>query len=728
MSNEVEEDYDEEFLEDNAYDEEEFVEVEDHKPSAEILRVAEMVRQQNQQLKVSLEPEFDLISPRFNRIKQQQDDLPPVRAYIPPKPSRNMSEEQKAEEVKRLQRVKKLKHSITLTEEAFDIFDMNPLGSYDVYQNEIRTRVRAETGVQVNEDWMSQEVQTEQADTQEVGLQVPEDHSSVVATADRLVRFLRQSSQAIETLLLESSSNLLQPSNDARGLISHTACSLKLPAFLGERAVRSVNFCSARSNLLLVAYGPPEGPGSKAPTQEASNEELEAAGLKNYPMNIPRKVTRGQEKWLEEGVLAVWDANRPQAPLHVLYCDGTPECCTFGPDTTHLCFAGLEDGSLACWDLRETRGLRYNPSVTMHEGLSLRSPAFTTTGPTDENHCSAVVALAPLDIGRHDSKPDLTALTMAATRKEAFQLMSLDEQGAAFIWTVVELQEIDLAGSESDLGMGIGARVKLIKTGAIYDPDRVPGFNSVVLNPSMRPHAFAVAFFPFQTSEALAAVEDGYIDRVNRLSISPSPASYSLTGGRTKSRARQLVRRANVDKRASGKVTEIKQDDSSDPHPQAKRDPCQALAFSPYFDQYYLAGYRSGTIALYHIASSLPRAAWPQSCPAPVIALQWSTFRPSVFFAVDASGNVHCWDLLLSEHAPVHSAKVFDPTGLSARPSVLTPWVALSYNTSNSRNIGLLACANSSGKAVDVHVLNKEVTRPDEKSLARVRDLLASMH
>lgn len=44
----------------------------------------------------------------------------------------------------------------------------------------------------------------------------------------------------------------------------------------------------------------------------------------------------------------------------------------------------------------------------------------------------------------------------------SFQVLSLDASGKVCIWTVVELAEGDIAGSQVDLGLVPGGRVKLI--------------------------------------------------------------------------------------------------------------------------------------------------------------------------------------------------------------------------------------------------------------------------
>jgi hypothetical protein len=49
----------------------------------------------------------------------------------------------------------------------------------------------------------------------------------------------------------------------------------------------------------------------------------------------------------------------------------------------------------------------------------------------------------------------------------SFKLASMDEFGVINIWIVLQLEEIDWGGSESDYGLSIGGKLKLIKSATI---------------------------------------------------------------------------------------------------------------------------------------------------------------------------------------------------------------------------------------------------------------------
>lgn len=61
----------------------------------------------------------------------------------------------------------------------------------------------------------------------------------------------------------------------------------------------------------------------------------------------------------------------------ILVCSSQPRCCCFSPVKPSLLFAGMVDGSVAMWDLREPSSI--HQSVVMNEETySLRYPTYDT--------------------------------------------------------------------------------------------------------------------------------------------------------------------------------------------------------------------------------------------------------------------------------------------------------------------------------------------------------------
>ncbi|KAJ7403272.1 WD repeat domain 60 [Pitangus sulphuratus] len=139
-------------------------------------------------------------------------------------------------------------------------------------------------------------------------------------------------------------------------------------------------------------------------------------------------------------------------------------CCCFSPSKTTLVFAGTIDGSLLVWDLREDS--RMHPHVMMSgTDWTFRVPTFSTDGILNSvNHTSPVLAVEPVSTSLDtDRSFGLSSLSyQEEVSGPLFQIASMDENGILNMWVVVELQKVDLAGSQTDLGLVPGGKVKLV--------------------------------------------------------------------------------------------------------------------------------------------------------------------------------------------------------------------------------------------------------------------------
>lgn len=73
-------------------------------------------------------------------------------------------------------------------------------------------------------------------------------------------------------------------------------------------------------------------------------------------------------------------------------------CCCFSPVKTTLVFAGMQDGSLVAWDLRESPTMHHS-YISAGKDWLLRFPTYNTAGVLSyENHTSPVTALIPIVI------------------------------------------------------------------------------------------------------------------------------------------------------------------------------------------------------------------------------------------------------------------------------------------------------------------------------------------
>lgn len=82
--------------------------------------------------------------------------------------------------------------------------------------------------------------------------------------------------------------------------------------------------------------------------------------------------------------------------FRVVASAGEPTCCCFSPLKSTLVFAGMRDGSVVAWDLREPPTMHHSFMCGREDWL-LRFPTYNTAGVLQyENHNSPVTAIVPL--------------------------------------------------------------------------------------------------------------------------------------------------------------------------------------------------------------------------------------------------------------------------------------------------------------------------------------------
>uniref|UniRef100_A0A8D0D0N3 Dynein 2 intermediate chain 1 n=1 Tax=Sander lucioperca TaxID=283035 RepID=A0A8D0D0N3_SANLU len=79
-----------------------------------------------------------------------------------------------------------------------------------------------------------------------------------------------------------------------------------------------------------------------------------------------------------------------------------------------------------------------------------------------------------------------------------------------------------------------------------------------------------------------------------------------------------------------------------------------SIHFSPFRQHLFLVGCGDGSIRLHAVSHEQPVAEWKNSTAGePVVSLQWTQTRPTVFCVLDAASNLHIWDLLKNDSEPV---------------------------------------------------------------------------
>ncbi|KAG0715661.1 WD repeat-containing protein 60 [Chionoecetes opilio] len=96
----------------------------------------------------------------------------------------------------------------------------------------------------------------------------------------------------------------------------------------------------------------------------------------------------------EGGLVCLWSVQEPSRPQQLLCCRASPVAATFSPSKPSLVLAGLEDGSLAAWDLREHLKLHSLKVELDNVNWRVRVPSFITAcGEDGDGEGSQIVAI-----------------------------------------------------------------------------------------------------------------------------------------------------------------------------------------------------------------------------------------------------------------------------------------------------------------------------------------------
>ncbi|XP_054129518.1 cytoplasmic dynein 2 intermediate chain 1 [Melozone crissalis] len=489
---------------------------------------------------------------------------------------------------------------------SFSLLDLPPVNEYDMYIRNFGKMNTKQAYVQCNEDNLDRDIQTEEVETLEKWTQHPGESALVSGgpintqntsvngaptpkiDSQRLANFLRSACQVI-AVLLEEDQVATQPrklrSRQTSLSISDSCFQLNTnQPFLHGRKISCLYVSQVQRQTLLSAHGLPEKAG---------------VGL------LSRK-----------SLICVWNIWQPSSPQKVLICDSEVMCCCFSPSKATLVFAGTADGSLLVWDLREDS--RMHPCMMISETeWTFRVPTFSTDGILNSvNHTSPILAVEPVSTSvSSDHSYGLSSLSYQEEMSSPpFQIASMDENGILNMWVVVELQKADLAGSQTDLGLVPGGKVKLVHSSTMELSNSL--FPKDI---SQRmPQTLTIKFLSSNPNHFIVGTNIGLVGHGTRHDLKVVPKLFRPQESRLRSIS----------------IT--------------------AIDFFPFGKPLFLVGCSDGSIRLHQMTSEHPLMQWNGSTKGqPIIALQWALTRPAVFFALDASSNIYIWDLLESDLLPV---------------------------------------------------------------------------
>nr|XP_006111967.1 WD repeat-containing protein 60 isoform X1 [Pelodiscus sinensis] len=491
---------------------------------------------------------------------------------------------------------------------SFSLLDLPPVNEYDMYIRNFGKTNTKQAYVQCNEDNLERDVQTDEIETLEKWTQHPGDSVLVsggprrsndvsidVAVtpridSQRLTNFLRSACQVI-AVLLEEDRGATQPRWNLRSRqtslsISDSCFQLNTNLlFLHGRKVFCLHVSQVQRQALLSVHGLPEKPSV---------------------IQLDRKY-----------IICVWNVWQPSSPQKVLVCEAEVTCCCFSPSKATLVFAGTMDGSLVVWDLREDSRMHLCMKLNETDWI-FRAPTFSTDGVLSSlNHSCPVVAIESISTSIY--KKQNYELSHLSSQEEmsglSFQIASMDENGTLNLWVAVELQKVDLAGSQSDLGLIPGGKVKLVHSSTLQLNNSL--FPKAILCLTT-PQTLNIKFLPSNPNHFIVGTDVGVVSHGTRHDLRVLPKLFKPQQGGPRSV------RAN------------------------------AVDFSPLGKPIFLVGCSDGSIRLHQMTSEHPLIQWNDSTNGqPVIALQWALTRPAVFFVLDASSSVYIWDLLENDLCPV---------------------------------------------------------------------------
>ncbi|XP_042745029.1 cytoplasmic dynein 2 intermediate chain 1 isoform X1 [Lagopus leucura] len=550
---------------------------------------------------------------------------------------------------------------------SFSLLDLPPVNEYDMYIRNYGKMNTKQAYAQCNEDNLDRDIQTEEVETLEKWTQHPGESALVSGgpingqemsangaqspkiDSLRLANFLRSAGQVI-AVLLEEDQAAAQPrwkqrSQQTSLSISDSCFQLNTnQPFLHDRKISCLYVSQVQRQALLSVHGLPEKAG---------------VALLN-----------------RKSIICVWSIWQPSSPQKVLICDSEVLCCCFSPSKTTLVFAGTVDGSLLVWDLREDT--RMHPHITFSEtDWTFRVPTFSTDGILNSvNHTSPILAVEPVSTLYAERNYGLTSFFHQEEMSgPPFQIASMDENGILNTWVVVELQKVDLAGSQTDLGLIPGGKVKLVHSSAMeLNKSLFP--KDVCLR---MPQTLTVKFLPSDPNHFIVGTNVGLIGRGTRHDVKVLPKLFRPQ--------ESGIRSISIN----------------------------AIDFFPFGKPLFLVGCSDGSIRLHQMTSEYPLMQWNDSTNGqPVIALQWALTRPAVFFVLDASSNIYIWDLLESDLFPVAKQTI---------PSENVITMALLGEPEKTNGLLGIVLANNSGE-IDIHYMKKKWALPQPEESEKLNLIL----
>ncbi|KAJ3189846.1 WD repeat-containing protein 60 [Gaertneriomyces sp. JEL0708] len=573
---------------------------------------------------------------------------------------------------KHVKRAKDLESMLMLDVCAYHILDLHPLNEYELYIRSFGNSNATQSATQTNEDYVEDEQQTDHIAVKTSWTQAPPDQLVESATLGakkkycdddvwapatkgnslRLRTFLRDASQVVEMLLDENTAGLGIPRTFTESTplsLSQGMMPIKCPPLLKGRKLLHTCYSSAESGFLLTAWS------SGADSAESASELC------------------------RRGVICVYRTTDPSTVYRMLICESEPLQCFFAPMKPYLVFAGTVDGGVLVWDLREHPSKHTSVTSTSGDAMIIRMPSYSTDGIYTLNggHQEQICSVMPMWTSPHMRSTFRNSTGVDAAG--SLPIASVDETGVLQIWSVIELRDESFTHAESDFGMALGSKIRLVRSSRFQLPSRERDLPSLLT-------VFDCLCHPSDQDGFLVAAGSQGILHVSRFNQRRALMNYRTTN--------------NAMKIDDGVLT---------------------IALCPFSSEAFLAGYSSGTVALFLTSRAQPKTLWDNS-KVGIRLIRWSPHRPGVFYVLDDEGTLYAWDLSESETQAAYI--IYSANGPHGKAVFFALSPKSTLNTATTKH-GTIAIGYEDG-TLEVHMLLADLVESaidEEKMLsALLRD------
>ncbi|KAL6262566.1 hypothetical protein P5V15_005358 [Pogonomyrmex californicus] len=349
--------------------------------------------------------------------------------------------------------------------------------------------------------------------------------------------------------------------------------SVETVAFLATRPVKIIHYSNVLNKVLLTIHAPVE-------------EEIETVSKQDYITDCC--------------IGCVWNISEPSMPKKLFYSHCSITACCFHLTNCNTVFAGLEDGSLSLWDLKEDEMWHQKITDKANElDWVIRTPTYMTTAELDA-HASQVVAIRVL------SKIETVSVKERSNKFVPIQICSLDEDGCLVIWSIVHKMGINI----DDLGLSHWGDIRLVKN--------------------------QKTFLSKKDAEIMNTFVDMHVDSANTNNI------YIATNSTDVLHATCIGNRTNP---LMYKPVEISECGTS-----------TCIDICPFDQSFFWVGCNKGTIRLHYLNVERPIVQLKNEQYTDAIkALQWSKTKPLTIYTLDNHSRIHVWDLSKSDICPIYT-------------------------------------------------------------------------